>query len=385
MTRFIIGVATFVLLPLVLCGCCDSGAALPSLLADPCEAPSINGTQVRLTGVALRGSIGDAFELSTQADTRVGIVADGAIYAATLSGDSITIGRRIAQLGPAEGQLLSVDALTEGQDGSVVAFDRQMHRISRWKPSGAFDRSVTLQLTALADGYVAGGGTVIAVTSQKGDIPYASTTGELRSLDSLGYTDSLLATFPGQVLRLRNDRAGSKFLSRPLERQPIVRWSHLHGWVIASTDSLNIYLGQSGQRRVIAGTGARAPIDPVTRDSSIDEFVRNTGAKGIARAEAKTFATENFFRGRTRLQLIDDIVPLLDGRLAVRRMGLCRDRHGWNMIDSIGRPAGVFTVPLNYRSVMHAKVGVLFAARREESLGLVLVPVAPDNNTARSP
>lgn len=99
-------------------------------------------------------------------------------------------------------------------------------------------------------------------------------------------------------------------------------------------------------------------------------------SKGTARAEAKSFASENFFRDRTRLQLIDDVLPLLDGRLALRRMRLCRDRQGWNVIDSVGQPAGVFTVPLEYRAVMPAKEGILFVKSRGNSLGFVLIPIA---------
>jgi hypothetical protein len=93
-------------------------------------------------------------------------------------------------------------------------------------------------------------------------------------------------------------------------------------------------------------------------------------------ADAKRFASDSLFRHRTHLQLVDDVVPLLDGRLAVRRMHLCGDRRGWNVIDSMGRSAGVFTVPLSYRAVMPARDGILFAVPRGESLVLTLVPVA---------
>lgn len=356
------------------CACRDNRATVAGTLADPCETPIQQGSPVRFAGAVIDGRVREVRELSVQPGrARVGVIADSGLYSGTLSGDSIAIDRRVAQWGRAQGQVVSVDALTEGQDGSVVVFDRQLQRITRWGPSGAFDRLLTLRLSALADDYVAGGGSIVAVTSRTGNRAYAPTVGELHSLDSSGYVDSLLATFPSQVVHLTSGPKGSKFLRRPLEHQPIVRWSPIHGWVIASTDSLDIHFGPERQQHVIAGVGVRAPIDSAARDSSIEAFVRNTGVTGRGQAQARSFADRTFFRHRTHLQLIDDIVPLLDGGFAMRRMGLCRDRHGWNVIDSLGRPAGDFAVPLTYSAVMPSQGGLLFAVPRGDSLGLVLV------------
>ena len=376
----VVSVSAACLVASAVCGCTESQRSDATQLANPCEMPVARGSAVRVTGAAI-GRVREIYELSARLGaTRVGIVTDDALYHGTLGGDSVAVEHMVAAFGEADGQIRRIDALTSSGDGSVTVFDFATRRITHWGPSGVFDQSVTLPFYALEDAYAGGAGAIVAVSAHSGDKPYAPTIGELRSLDSLGFADSILASFPSLVVQLTGWPRGRKYLRRPLEHQPIIRWSWVHGWVIASTDSLNIHFGTAHQQRVIAGKGVRAPIDRAARDSSIEAYVRTTGAsRDPERAEkTRAFARENLFQGRTRLQLIDDIIVLFDGSFAVRRMHLCRDRHGWNVVDSLGRPGGGFTVPLAYRAVMPVNDGMLFAAERGDSLKLMVVRVSLD-------
>lgn len=355
-------------------------AALPS----PCKTAILKGQTIQLHDSPFSGAALAVMELPTSTESsKLAIVADSGLFLGTFRGDSISVTRLIARRGEAVGQFLSLDAVSEGQNGEIVAFDRQLHRITRWGQDGIVKQSFVLPLASRADRYLAGGGAIVVVTSRSGNEPYAPTVGELQSLDSLGYPDSVLATFPSLVLHLVNGPEGSKFLARPLEIQPMVRWSTRYGWVIASTDSLYIRLGSARNPRIISGAGDRAPIDSYAKDSSIDAFVRSTGAKEDGRAEARSFATTTFFHDRTDLQLIDDIVPLLDGRIAVRRMRLCGDREGWNLLDSLGHPTGTIAVPHSFRAIMPLSNGILFEATGTKPLRLVKVSI-PDVIARRS-
>lgn len=356
------------------------------VLPDPCGAQVTQGSAIRVVSTRPVGRVRQVLELSTEsAHPRVGLVTDSGLYVGAIEGDSVFPVVHLATLGRGDRQVLMIESISEGGDRSVVAFDRGMQRVVRWDSAGVFLNSVPVRHAAMVDDYVAGGGTVVAVTSRNGHRAYAPTTGELRTLDQLGYPADLLSTFPSLVVRLTASPTGSKYLRRPLERQPMVRWSSVHGWVIASTDSLNVHFGFAGNKRVIAGGGTRAPIDSVARDSSIDAFVRTTGVTGQARDQARGFATETFFRDRTELQLTDNVIPLLNGSFAIRRMRLCTGVSGWNVIDSLGRARNVFTVPLRYQPVTAMRDGVLFSVVDGNSMGLALLhlPVVAGNHNDR--
>lgn len=353
-------------------------------LPDPCAASLSQGSPVQLGRDVSAGRVRDVRELSTQSGRiLLAMVADSGLFTGRPDGDSIVLLRRVAGWGAGEGEIISAEAVTEDERGAIVVFDRELQRISRWNRTGAFDRSIMLR-PSIVDQYFAGGGTVVAITSRHGNEPYASTVGEIHALDSLGNLDSVIVTFPTQVLHLTGAPAGSKLLRRPLERQPIVRWSQAHGWVVASTDSLNIHFGSLTNQRVVAGAGARASISRSSRDSSIEAYVRTTGVKGSGQKEVRTFARENLFKDRSRLQLIDEIVPLPNGGFALRRMELCPERQGWNVVDSSGRNVAIFTVPPAYSAVMPAGEGLLFAISGGDSVDVKVVSVSW-RNRARTP
>lgn len=345
-------------------------------LNDPCAAVVPRESLIHLDAHRVRGRVRKLLELVSDSPlAQVGIVTDSGTYIGVLGDDTLSVRHRLSDSRPDYPYVGDLRAISRASDGSIRGLDGRLLRVVRWDSSGALVSIQLLPSRATVDHYVLGPSGILAVTSKPGRKPYTATTGELWSLNSQNHTDSLVATFPALVVHPISSPS-AKYIDRPLEHQPIVRWSVVDGWVIASTDSLDIRFGSEHNHKLIAGDGARGALDSAVRDSGITEYVGTTGMRGPAVAAVRAFAT-SLFRGRTRLQLVDDVIPLLDGKLAVRRMHYCTGRSGWNVVDSSGHLESVFTTPSGYQPVMPAADGILFTHVRGDSLYLSLLHLAP--------
>lgn len=352
-------------------GCGKAGTAV--VLPDPCDAPALAVTALRLANAGPAGRVREFIDLSG-ADTgeRVGVIADSGLFIGVIASDAIVLGPRVVSWGRGADRLGGVAAVTVRSTDTVVAVDRGMPRIVRLSIGGSARRDVPLRDPAGIDGYAAGGGEVVAITSRRADRAFEETSGELFLLDSTGNRGRRVAQFRSPALHVIGQPSGAKLLTRPFEHQPIVRWSTRWGWMILSTDSLNLQFADGAARGVIVGTGRRAPIDDTVREAGLSAYVRRTGATGAIAATIRKAAEQNLFAGRSSLQLVDEMVPLRDGRVALRRMRLCRDRQGWNVLDTLGVPTAQFTLPLSFVPTMAVRAGLLATTGGTDSLTPVI-------------
>lgn len=346
-------------------------------LPNPCDAPIRVGEMVRLEGPSNAGLIRDALELTSSVVVgRVLAIADSGLYLAHVENGALRLDRRLigAQEAP------SVDAVTEDAGGRVTMLDRRMQRVVTFGAVAGLKEVRELPRNSTGDEYVTGGGHIAAITATIGDRPYARVEGQVRALDSADYPSDVLARFPSLARRVRAMPIDQKLQPRPLEIQPIVRWSPWAKWVIASTDTLNIVFGAASGTRSVHASGERVRITAALVDSGVDAYVASRGATGTARAAgAQQFARTKLFANRPYLQLIDDVIVLADSQFAVRRMHLCEDRQGWNIISRNGRIGSSFTVPTRYTALEPTSSGLLFV---ERDAGVVVFWNVPTMATA---
>lgn len=340
---------------------CQNGAPAAISLSDPCDTPVSSGSTVRVTVNFPIGKIRRFRDVSAESGPfSVGVEADSGLFIAVMRDNTLRVERRVFTWGRDSSQVGSVDAITMRDDGTVVVADRSTQRIVSFDGDGRMTAVIPIRPGSMAEGYAAGGGEVLAITSRPAEKAFAPSVGELYELDSLGRFGLSVARFPSLARHLTSAPSSSTLLPRPLERQPIIRWSPRFGWVIASTDSLTLSFSTDARRAPFVAAGRRAPIEAGARDSSIEAYVRFSGAQGALAKKLREFASKELFAHRTQLQLVDEVLPLFDGSVAVRRMRLCGDRQGWNIIDSLGHPVAKFTVPRAFTPVVADTTGALF-------------------------
>lgn len=348
---------------------CQRGAPAGISLSDPCGTPVSSGAVVRVTANQPIGRIRRFRDLSAVTEPfSLGVEADSGLFIAVMPDSVLRVARRVSTWGPDSSQIGGVDAITLRDDGTVVVVDRSSQRIVSFDRDGRVTAVIPLRPGSMAEGYAAGGGEVVAISSRPAEKAFATTIGELYKLDSLGRFGLSIAQFPSLARHLTSAPSSSTLLPRPLERQPIVRWSPRVGWMIGSTDSLTLSFSADARRAPVVAAGRRAPIEAGARDSSIEAYVRFSGAQGALAMKLREFASKELFTHRAQLQLVDEILPLSDVRIAVRRMYLCSDRQGWNIVESPGHPARDFTVPLTFVPVAADATGALFSERQGDTL-----------------
>lgn len=329
---------------------------------------------VRLAGEVIEDPIESILDLaSVQRSGRLLLVTSRNVYSAMLMADSLIVDPPFAGRGNSVGEVLEVTAATEDSAG-IVIFDRQVPRITLWDATGRVREVRVLSLGTGADTYVAGGGVVLAVSSERGMERYERVTGMLSTIDRSGYTDSVVAKFPTRALRTFSMGSHTRLMPRPLEHQPLIRWSRVDGWIVATSDSLHLdFMGTT--RSTIAGTGRRAGIDAAVRDSALDSWTDNTGYKHKTESwlAARERAHSEFFGRKSHLQLIDEVLPFANGSVALRRMQLCRDRQGWNLLSASGESLGSFGVPLHYQPVATDGSAIVFANASAQKTELMIV------------
>ena len=341
-----------------LVGCADRRTSMS--LPDPCDSPSPIADPVTIIAATPTGRIRELLDLNAASDGDVvGIAADSGLYIGALSRDSLVVSRRVTTWGREAAQLGGVAAITMTDSGELIVVDRGRPRIITFARNSAARSEVSVRDPAGIDEYVGGGGKIVAVTSRRADRPFDVTTGELFALDNAGQRGRRIAQFPSLALRVIGQQSGTKLMTRPFEHQPVVRWSERWGWIIGATDSLRLQFADGTPRAILTGGGRRRAIDRDLRDIGLAEYVRRTGASGVIAETIRRTAERSLFEQRVALQLVDAILPLPEGRLALRRMRLCRDLEGWSIVDSLGMAASGFTIPLSTVPVMSVRGGVL--------------------------